>query len=113
MSKIHKFFRATLAREACNRLNYWREAAREAAREARRLAPVISSRRIWYIFWTNMCPGVAGVGELRSPKLLPLKMYFLARFDRPKRAHYVPFPDQTGSPNKAEGPKYILIGCPG
>ena len=36
--KIQKFFRATLAREARNRLNYWRE----AAREARRLTPVIS-----------------------------------------------------------------------
>ena len=34
------FFRATLAREARNRLNYWREAAREA-----RFTPEISQRR--------------------------------------------------------------------
>ena len=34
--KIQKILRATLAREARNRLNYWRE----AAREARRLTPV-------------------------------------------------------------------------
>ena len=60
-SQMH---RATLAREARNRLNYWCE----AAREARRLTPEISSRRIWYRFWKNMCPGVAGVGKLRSPE---------------------------------------------
>ena len=36
-----KFFRATLARAARNRLNFWRE----GAREARRLTPVIKWRR--------------------------------------------------------------------
>ena len=39
--KIPKIFRATLAPAACNRLNYWRE----AAREARRLTPVIEKGR--------------------------------------------------------------------
>ena len=61
--EVQQFFRATLASAARNRLNYWRK----AARQARRLTPVISSRRRWYLFWTNMCLGVAGVGELRTP----------------------------------------------
>ena len=37
-----------------------------------------------------------------------MNIYFLARYARPNRPHFVPFPDQTGFPNMVGGQEYIL-----